>query len=489
MKTFPAAFQRLVHSIRFRLVLWFALILALVLTIFSAFIYISQVRELRTELVARLQAKMESLEHTLSNYDFAANQGESDEQSTLTESDVLVLFDSHGETAFFQGPITETQITTLIQSRLSEPEEVILYSTLAEEDDKVDYGFMLSPRMSEERLSGFVLIGTPLDPGQRLKSLMVTLGIGSLATLVIALLGGFWLADRAMRPVANITQAARSISETDLSHRFHLKQQDEIGQLADTFDGMLARLEAAFERQRQFTADASHELRTPLTIVNLETSHALAAPRKPAEYQRALQIIHSENDTMSHLVNDLLTLARMDAGQTVPAREPLDLGDLALEVIERLSPLAARNQVTLEAGDLPETPILGDRQYLTQMLTNLIENAIKYTAHAGADRERMVHIETGSDSVRTLGWVCITDSGPGIPAEHLPHLFDRFYRVDKARTRSSDDASESPSGSGLGLAIVQWIAHTHGGNVQVESQLENGTSFTVQLPLDSPRAR
>ena len=240
---------------------------------------------------------------------------------------------------------------------------------------------------------------------------------------------------------------------------------------------MLARLLAAFERQRQFVADASHELRTPLTIVNLETSRTLASPHKPEEYRHALATIRSENDFMTSLVNDLLTLARMDAGQAPMQSLPVDLSDVAIDTIERLSPLAARNSVRLEAGELPETRILGDRQRLVQMVSNLVDNAIKYAA----GQDKIISIETGraADTV----WVRVSDNGPGISPEHLPHLFDRFYQIDQARTRGSDDANghKAPGGSGLGLSIVQWIVQSHGGEIKVESQLGAGTTFIASF--------
>jgi signal transduction histidine kinase len=216
-------------------------------------------------------------------------------------------------------------------------------------------------------------------------------------------------------------------------------------------------------------------LRTPLTIVNLETSRALEAQRSPQEYERALHVIHSENNFMSHLVNDLLTLARMDNDQVKLEKTPLDLSDVAVDAIDRLAPLANRKNVELETGDLPEARMLGDYQTLLQMASNLIENAIKYTD--GDDKR--VCIETGITD--NHAWIRVSDNGPGISPEHLPHLFDRFYRVDKARARVSDDESDSPGGSGLGLSIIQWIAQAHGGKVHVESTPGNGSSFEVRF--------
>ena len=178
---------------------------------------------------------------------------------------------------------------------------------------------------------------------------------------------------------------------------------------------------------------------------------------------------------MSHLVNDLLTLARMDNGQVALEKVPLDLSDVAVDAIDRLTPLAARKKVKLETGELPEARMLGDRQSLMQMVSNLIENAIKYTD--GDDKR--VCIETGVTD--RCAWVRVSDNGPGIDPEHLPYLFDRFYRVDKARTRASEDDSGSPTGSGLGLSIIQWIVQAHGGEVHVESELGNGSRFEVRF--------
>jgi two-component system OmpR family sensor kinase len=498
LKRFLERLDLLIHSIRFRLALWVVLILGLVMAAFSTFIFITQARELRADAINRLESKSDGLDHflhdtiqqSLANPD---NQSSNDPLNFLVQDgDVVALFGPDGTVLRNWGPIAVQDIPKLAKASLGQNQEGIFFDQIPSNDTShpsVDYVFMVAPVLVDNKLSGFFLIGSQIDPAGRLDSLMLRLILGGLATLVLALVGGFWLADRAMRPVKTITQTARELSETDLSRRLHIKGKDEIGQLASTFDDMLVRLEAAFERQRRFTADASHELRTPLTIVNLETSRALSAPRSQEEYQRAMQVIHAENDFMTRLVKDLLTLARMDAGQAVLAKEPLDLSDVALEAVERLSPLASRQGVELNAGDLPEVRIQGDRQYLIQMLTNLIENAIKYTTRNQDSGLKRVTIETGIDQNGDSGWVRVSDTGAGIPAEHLPHLFDRFYRVDEARVRDQAAKGENdsqPSGSGLGLAIVQWIARLHGGNVEVQSELKHGSTFTVAFPLIHP---
>ncbi len=465
----------IIHSIRFRLVAWFTAILAVILLVFSAFIYYNQSRDLKADQLRDMEAKVNGLTQLVRG---ALRPGSDDitlPRELLRESDVVVLVSPDGQVLASLGPISAQQAIQIVTAGLRITPQSLIYW---EDSNHRHYAFAVLP--VEERGVSFLLIfGSLLDPNEANTRLLFTLAAGSILTLTIALIGGYWLADRAMRPVKTITQTARAISETDLSHRLNLNSKDELGELADTFDDMLARLQAAFERQRQFVADASHELRTPLTIVNLETSHALAAKRSMQEYQRTLNIIRSENDFMTHLVNDLLMLARMDGGQGMIDKNPVDLSDVTIDAVERLEPLAARNGVTLETGDLPEVSILGDRQYLLQMISNLIENGIKYTT--GADKQ--VRIETGA--AERDAWIRVSDNGPGIPPEHIPHLFDRFYRVDAARTRDSQNGldPQAPTGSGLGLSIVYWLAHAHGGEINVSSILGTGTTFEIHFPV------
>jgi heavy metal sensor kinase len=469
----PSRFVTFLHSIRFRLVLWFTAILALVLFSFSAFIYYSQTRDIRGDALFRLEGKMNSIELVLSN---SLNS-----PITLQAADVFILLDEDGRVVASQGVPTQQDAIDLVknaqhaqQQKSDHEAEPIISWTENRNSLMQPYIFIIKPISIAGRPNGHAIIGSSIDPYDLNSRLLTTLVLGSLLTLAIAVGGGLWLADRAMRPVHSITQAARTISETDLNRRLNMNSKDELGELANTFDGMLARLQAAFERQRQFVADASHELRTPLTIVNLETSRALSSKRTSQEYQRVLKVIHSENEFMSHLVNDLLILARMDSGQMVLEKKPLDLSDIALDAVERLTPLAERKNVRLETGNLPEVTILGDQQYLLQMVRNLVENGINYMS----GDIRRVKVETGADE--TTGWVSVSDTGAGIPPEYLSRLFDRFYRVDDSRVRAEDEA---PSGIGLGLSIVQGIAQAHGATVHVESVVGEGTTFEVRFKL------
>lgn len=490
----------LFNSIRFRLALWFVFILGVVVVLFSVFVYTRQVRDLKEAAVSRLEYKTDrlaaSLRYTIWDYFDRTPLGlptdPSSGETLFQDGDILALITTGGRVVRSWGPSEASRVSLLVEEGLSgedfrRPLSSRVYdATILIDETPTDYVMALVPVVSDRRLAGYFFLGNPIDPDRQLPRLGFSLALGTLITLGVALFGGFWLADRAIHPVKQITETARSIGETDLNRRIHLNRKDELGELADTFDGMLERLQAAFDRQRQFTADASHELRTPLTIVDLETSRALKKRQNPEEYERVLRIVNSENQFMVRLVNNLLTLARMDAGQETLDKDEVDLSDVTLEVVERLAPIAANERVRLSAGALPEVIVLGDRQHLFQMITNLVENAIKYSE----GDERRVEVETGAradPADAALAWVRIADNGPGIPPEHLPLLFDRFYQIDRARSRSNheqEDAGEqAPSGTGLGLSIAQWIARAHGGEITVQSEPGRGSVFEVVLPL------
>ncbi len=470
MDLFTGLFQ-FFNSIRFRLVMWFMIILSIVLASFSIFIYYNQARDIRGDALFRLERKYSEMED--------AFLGADRDTRILQPTDVLILIDSHSKVIMSKGVVSNDDILLL----LGKSQEVQLQKNSKNESQDIwwvqswnggisNYCFMIKD-VSISGEKGYVILGSPFDPYGLNSRLLFTLLLGSLVTLIVAFSGGLWLADRAMRPVHTITMAARNISETDLNHRLNLNGKDELSELANTFDEMIARLQAAFERQRQFVADASHELRTPLTIVNLESSRALSAKRTIPEYQRVLEVIRSENEFMSHMVGDLLTLARMDAGQLIFEKKLIDLSDVAVDSIERLQGMAERNGVLLETGELPETNIFGDRQYLIQLISNLIENGIKYTT----GEIKKVKIETGESE--GAFWLRVSDNGQGISQEHMPKLFTRFYRADQARTRNDD---QHASGTGLGLSIVDWIVRAHNGEITVDSEPGKGTCFVVKFP-------
>jgi signal transduction histidine kinase len=287
--------------------------------------------------------------------------------------------------------------------------------------------------------------------------------------MVLSGFGAFFLSSRALRPVDRITRTAKEIGEKDLRQRIPIKSNDELGRLASTLNQMIARLEVAFERQRQFAADASHELRTPLSVIRAESTLSLANATTLDEYRKSLDLISQEADHMSSIIEQLLFLARNDAGQ-----EPLNL--VSVNIKELLTDISADVEVLtrdkglqFNLGPIDNVNVKGDRVKLKQLLMNILTNAIRYTPPFGK-------ITTTTTKKKEILEVDITDTGPGISPEHLPYIFQRFYRVDSAR-------SGSEGGAGLGLSIAQSIAESHGGKIEVESQLAKGSTFKIYLPI------
>ena len=483
-----------VSSIRFRLTLWFLVILELVLAAFSAFIYVSQSRDLRFDAVQDMQAKLSQLDayfhsdawqnSNISPADVPGANG----QALLQPNDFILLTTPDGQVVQDWGatPLDQAHLVSGLLSAANRDRALSVYTQSislkdqANQTHSADYLFIVAPVLRRDAMLGFLILGSPSPLTDQLRRLALSLLFGSLAMLAFAFFAGLWFADRAMRPVRSITQTARDISESDLSRRLNLHGRDELAQLAGTFDSMLSRLQKAFERQRQFVADASHELRTPLTIINLEVGRVLTGNRKATEYRHALEVVDLESNRMTRLVNDLMTLARMDSGQTVLQKEDLDLSEVALEAYERMQPLAERRDISLDVGEMPELPVNGDRQYLIQMISNLIENAIKYGQPGG---NVSVETEALTSAEPPAAVLKVSDTGPGIPPEHIPHLFERFYRIDASRERDSQEDTDSPTGMGLGLSIVAWILRGHNGHIAVDSEPGKGTTFEVTLPL------
>lgn len=483
------SFASFFASVRVRLTLWYLVTIILILLSIGGSLYGLQARlnadaidsQVETQLYHDIPPLANTYRQALLNGQIPTSQ-----RITLSTNEVLLLLRANGTILDTRGPLTNNAIQ-LMQAQASSSQEIVNLTLPLNRPRTHSWGWgwwtaantnnyriVVAPILNGDTRIAVLMLGLPRESS--FPMINFWLGHGFII-LLISLIGGYWLASKAMRPVRMITRMANEINATDLRRRLHLKRKDEFGELAATFDQMLARLEAAFKRQTQFTADASHELRTPLTIIDLEINRALTQLQTPEEYRQVLEHIQIENEQMATIVNDLLLLARADTGQITLHQEMVDLSDIALACVERLLPLARQSEITLSTGELPELLISGDLHYLNRMLMNLVENAIKYTSGVG----KRVYVELACEQDR-WGVTRVQDDGPGIADEDLPSLFERFYRVDRARTRKQKD-QEQPGGSGLGLAIAQWIAQAHGGEIRVASKIGAGSTFEVRLPL------
>ena len=302
------------------------------------------------------------------------------------------------------------------------------------------------------------------------KKLLVIFGVGILAAVGIAAFLVSITTDRFLSPLAGVTRTALQITRADdLSRRlpYYGRQDDEIGQLIHAFNQTLGRLESLFNTQRRFIVDVGHELRTPLTVIK---GNVGLMRKLECGDDEALASIDDEVDRLNRMVGDLLLLAQAESGKLPLDRKLIELDTLLLEVLQQMQVLAA-NRVALRLGEIDQVLVCGDRDRLKQVFLNLIGNAIKYTPGGG-------EVVAGVGKLGSEAHITIADNGPGIHADDLPHIFERFYRTEKSRTRSKDG-----KGFGLGLSIAYWIVRHHGGRIEVESQEGQGTSFSVCLPL------
>lgn len=439
--------------LRWRLTLWYVFIMGLVLMAFSIFLYSMLARSWERERESLLMAQAQEIAAHLEKEDGRWVL----EGASLEPGIYYALWGS-------SGPVLGNLPPQLVQELAARgiPDRV--------EVKAAGRDWRVSQTYTEEqgqRLA--VLVACPQgEIKARLRGFLFLLGLAVPGTLFVAAGGGLFLARRALEPIERISARARFLSATDLSQRLGLPHgKDEVGRLVATLDGMLERLEEAFERQRQFTADASHELRTPLALIRSRAEEALARNPSPEEYREVLQSIVLYSERMGEILAKLLFLARLDSRGKVEG-EVLSLRELLEGVAEEYQEKAQARGLVLLTDFRDEALVWGDQTCLVQLFVNLLDNAVKYTEQG--------HIKVGLEREGNWAVVRVEDTGPDIPPQHLPRIFERFYRVDKARDRER-------GGAGLGLAIAATIARAHGGTIQALSSLGQGSTFIVKLPL------
>jgi len=323
--------------------------------------------------------------------------------------------------------------------------------------------------ISKGTLFGVIQVGQSLAPlNAGLEEVINELLIIAPFVLILGVIGSYWLAARAFVPIRHLTSIAEDISAGDLHRRVPVpRSRDEVQHLALTFNKMITQLNQSFIQQRRFVADASHELRTPVAAIRSMTDVALAQSSNLEECLSVLSDVNIQAERLGWLIRDLLILARSDEGQVQLDQELVRLDLLVSDVVATLKPLAVERRIMLQVQKLEPVMVRGDASRLIQCVINLLDNALTYTS-AGGSVTLMVEVRD------RCGCIAIQDTGIGIAPENIPHIFERFYRVDPARRAG---------GNGLGLSIVDWVIRAHEGSIRVESQVGQGSTFTLSLPL------
>jgi heavy metal sensor kinase len=469
----------MIDTVRGRLTLWYVSALALILVLFGVSVYVMLSRALHRRVDEGLRSTIEISITSLTHDTQEGQSPQSAAQSTAAElshpQQAMMIFDDRGQLlATHPG---EEDVQVQLPDPATIPEADVSLYTVADVGSRKENHRIAVRRVSIPPAGTpyIILASQPLKPIEdELESLREILYFATPVVLVLAGFGGWFLARQGLAPVTAMARSARQIGAGSLDQQLPIvNPRDELGQLATTFNDLLARLNAAFEEQRRFMADASHELRNPLSVMSTAAGVTLKKEhRAEEEYREALQMIAEQTRRLSRIVNDMFMLARADAGQYPLRKRTLYLNNLLEEVARAGAVLASDRRASVQLTNLPEAVFHGDEDLLRQMLLNLVDNAVKFTPADGGVR---LSLERRDNDYL----VSVADTGPGIPAEARQHVFERFYRADRTRTRADD------GGAGLGLAIARWIARAHAGDIELDEADEaggTGTKFIVRLP-------
>lgn len=447
-------------SITFRLTLWYLLVISILLFIFQISAYLLLSQRVYQNLDDSLKAHSQTIEASLDYKNGKPSLGDVEIYDQL-----ILLFDSSGK------PVEERGSPGLVKKAIPFLKGIQFFKTATYrtfKDSDTAYRLYIVP-LNGDSASSFLVIGrTTEEISVVLNNFFFILSTISLGVLLLSGLGGIFLTSRFLRPLERMRKTAETIGANDLSQRIPIENTDELSRLALAFNNMIERLESAFKRQKQFTSDASHELRTPLAVIQAESSLALRKKRRPEEYRQTIQTVLKESQQMRSIIEKLLYLARLDQGTTMYRFEKVDIKDLVVDGVREMESLILEKRITLSCSAKNSVFVRGDATALRQVVTNILQNAIRYTEPGGRIG---VSVEDSEDEGRIL----FADTGIGIDEEHIPHIFDRFYRVDAART-------DRDGGSGLGLSICKEIISLHEGTITVHSKLGQGSTFTVHLP-------
>ena len=495
-------------SVRARLTLWYTGMLAVALVAFAlaGYFFLSYTLNRRTD--DALGEMANAFAAALANEEAGSHAGEANadrgedaksspdeavkeavSQNQFRDYQIVMYTDARREVAASAVPqnrnerggtrpamslIGASKIASVLDAVARTPGSALHFVTLSDGDNQ----YRVVGRRVQARGSAYTLIvlRSLHDQEDLLEGASYALLIAVPLALLMASIGGYFLARKSLAPVVRMSATAARIGAANLHERLPVaNERDELGGLAGVINALLARLDASFEQQRRFMADASHELRTPIAIMRSEAEVALSEPETSnAELRESIAIFKDETKRLTGIVEDLFMLARADAGQYKLTPKEFYLDEVAGEVTRAVRTLAAERELTLQLEAAEEMPFRGDENLLRRLLLNLVDNAIKYTPRGGA-----VTVSCKTDGKCYI--ITVSNTGPGIPAESRPHIFERFYRADNARSRVEDEPAGLTSGAGLGLSIARWIAEAHDGTLELLRSSDAGTVFQLIL--------